>query len=98
MATDSILTEQTDYERGYADGARDAVAIRPDDLRQQLADVTTQLSIARATIEQQRRGIDERDRAIRDAAARSGAAFVEPCVVCRRLARVGTGLCCENCR
>ena len=96
MTTDAILTEQTDYERGYADGARDAVTLRPDELRQQLADLTTKLSIASATIHAQRKGIEERDRAIRDAAARSGD-LVEPCVVCRRLARSGTRLVCEAC-
>ena len=97
MATDSILTEQTDYERGREDGARDALLLSGDALRQQLADLTTKLSIASATIHAQKQGIEERDRAIRDAAARSGD-VVEPCVVCRRLARSGTGLCCEACR
>lgn len=97
MTTDAILTEQTDYERGYEEGVSRAVSIRPDELRQQLADLTTQLSVARATIEQQRRGIDERDRAIRDAAARVGN-LIEPCVVCQRLTRVGTSLVCEGCR
>lgn len=96
MATDSILTEQTDYERGREDGARDALLLGTDELRQRVADLTTQLSVASATIHQQRKGIEERDRAIRDAAARSGD-VIEPCVVCRRLARVGTRLVCEAC-
>ena len=30
MTTDAIFDEPTDYERGYADGARDAVLIAPD--------------------------------------------------------------------
>lgn len=96
MATDSILTDQSDYERGREDGARDALLLSADALRQQLADLTTQLSVARATIEQQRRGIDERDRAIRGAADR--AEHNEPCVVCERLSRSGTSLVCARCR
>lgn len=97
MATDSILGEMTDYERGYEEGVSRAISLRPDELRQQLADLTTQLSVARATIEQQRRGIEERDRAARDAAARV-ADLVYPCVVCRTNARCGTSLVCEGCR
>ena len=97
MATDSILTEQSDYERGREDGARDALLLSGDALRQQLADLTTRLSVASATIHAQKKGIEERDRAIRDAAARSGD-VIEPCVVCRRLARVGTRLVCEACK
>ena len=78
-----------------ADLFEHAVDAVPDKPAVQVGDRVITFAELEAEVHRLQRGIDERDRAIRDAAARV-ADVVEPCVVCRRVARVGTALVCRT--